>query len=548
MTKQMRFAFWCFAAVAGFLQAWGGRFYIEPDGVNYLDIADAYLRLDWASAIDGYWSPLYSWLLAGVKSLFHPSAYWESTALHLLNFALYLLALLSFEFFFRRFLALLAERYPDAVGDHGLPNWAWWTLGYAAFLIAALRLITLSNDTPDMALASLLFLAAGLLINIALCPPSTLHYALLGGVLALGYLTKSVMLPLSFVYLAVALFARGRWKKPDLRAVAGLAAFLLVSSPFVTALSRVKGHLTFGETGRMAYLAQVTAPKTTEAGLLHPIKRLFESPPVYEYEAPFVSTYPPWHDASYWWAGATLRFKLGDQLRTIARSAAGYFHILSVEKEWIAGWLLLAIFARSWSAHAKRWLALWFLWLPSLAMLALYSLVLVEPRYVAVAMTVVSLSVFAALPWHKINSVPRLGSAVALAIAIISGVALVREVAPNLMVLEKPPAHTQWVAGMELRQLNLAPGDHVAVLGHTTLADYWAHLGGFTIAADIPLEEVQSYWSTTPEKRAQISATLARLGVKAIVTAAAPPVVDGWQPLGDSGYYVNLLLGPNSKQ
>src|SRR5256885_5480727 len=28
----------------GFLQAWAYRFYIEPDGVNYLDIARAYLK------------------------------------------------------------------------------------------------------------------------------------------------------------------------------------------------------------------------------------------------------------------------------------------------------------------------------------------------------------------------------------------------------------------------------------------------------------------------------------------------------------------------
>ena len=542
MTKRMRIAFWFCAVVAGFLQAWGGRFYIEPDGVNYLDIADAYLRHDWASAINDYWSPLYSWLLAGTKWLFHPSPYWESTALHLLNFALYLLALLAFEFFFRRLLSLLAERYPDAVAGEGFPGWAWWTLGYAAFFIVALRLIALSNDTPDMALASLLFLAAGLLIDIAMRPASTLRHVMLGIVLTIAYFTKSIMFPMSFVYLAAAVFARGGWKKPDPRALAGLAAFLFVSSPFVIALSRAKGHLTFGETGRIAYFNQVTPPLVSGPNkLLHLHNRLFENPTVYEYSSPFTSTYPPWHNESYWWEGAKFRFSLGNQLHAIARGITGYFRILSVEKEWIAGWLVLAFFAGAWSAHAKRWLALWFLWLPSAAMLALYSLVLVEPRYVAVAMAVVWLSLFAALPWDKISSLPRLGSAVALATVFISGAALVREVAPNFVACLRPPAHMQLLAAEQLKRLNLRAGDHVAVLGHTTVADYWAHLGGFTIAADVPLEEVQSYWRATPERRAEISTTLAHFGVKAIVSATALPIPDGWQPLGDSGYYAHLV-------
>lgn len=541
-------AFRSVAFVLGFLQAWGGRFYIEPDGVNYLDVADAYLRGDWGSAINGYWSPLYSWLLAGVKGLFRPSAYGESTALHLLNLVLYILALGSFEFFFRRVLTLLAARFPDAVGDEGLPKWAWWTLGYTAFLLASLRFITLSNSSPDMALAAFLLLSAGLLIDIAQRPGNTLHHAMLGVVLALAYLTKSVMFPLSFIYIVASIFARGGWKKPNPRAAAGLAAFLIVSSPFAIALSRAKRHLTFSETGRMAYLAQVTPPNTNEAGLLHPIKRLFENPTIYEYDAPFTSTYPPWHDASYWWEGAKSPFNLASQLHALMRTTGSYVRILSVEKEWITGWLVLGIFAAAWRTLAKRWLGLWLLWLPSAAMLALYALVLVETRYVAVAMAVVWISLFAALPWQKINGVPRLGLAVVLAIVITTGATLIREDAQNLMACVSPPAHTQWMAAVQLRKLNLRLGDHVAVLGHTTFADYWAHLGGFTIDADIPLEAVQSYWGTTPERRAEISSTLRGLGIKAMVSPTPPLIPDGWQPLGDTGYYVSILRAPESKE
>ena len=68
---------------------------------------------------------------------------------------------------------------------------------------------------------------------------------------------KGVMFPLFFVFLLSAAFARGELKKPDLRALATLAGFLIVSLPFAGALSHVRGHLTFGETGKVAYIHEV---------------------------------------------------------------------------------------------------------------------------------------------------------------------------------------------------------------------------------------------------------------------------------------------------
>ena len=45
---------------------WTGRYYINADVISYLDVADAYLRSDWQHAINGHWSPLYSWILATI--------------------------------------------------------------------------------------------------------------------------------------------------------------------------------------------------------------------------------------------------------------------------------------------------------------------------------------------------------------------------------------------------------------------------------------------------------------------------------------------------
>ena len=48
------------AVLLALVQTWNGRFYMDPDGTAYADIARAWLRGDWGLALNGYWSPLYS--------------------------------------------------------------------------------------------------------------------------------------------------------------------------------------------------------------------------------------------------------------------------------------------------------------------------------------------------------------------------------------------------------------------------------------------------------------------------------------------------------
>jgi len=42
--RLLRSLFWLITFGAGFLQAWAARFWISPDGNNYLDVASAYFR------------------------------------------------------------------------------------------------------------------------------------------------------------------------------------------------------------------------------------------------------------------------------------------------------------------------------------------------------------------------------------------------------------------------------------------------------------------------------------------------------------------------
>src|ERR1041385_6100136 len=87
-----------FLAIVGIaaaaIQASLSRNYLSsPDGVSYLDIADSYLRGDWHSAVNAYWSPLYSWLLAAVLFIFKPSGQNEFAVVKVVNFLAFLLAL-----------------------------------------------------------------------------------------------------------------------------------------------------------------------------------------------------------------------------------------------------------------------------------------------------------------------------------------------------------------------------------------------------------------------------------------------------------------------
>ena len=89
----LRAIFWLLAILLGALQAWVNRYKPSTDDlIAYLDIGDAYLRGEWQGAINGYSSPLYSWILALTLSVLKPSAYWEFSAVKLVNFLIYLLA------------------------------------------------------------------------------------------------------------------------------------------------------------------------------------------------------------------------------------------------------------------------------------------------------------------------------------------------------------------------------------------------------------------------------------------------------------------------
>lgn len=253
--RRLILIFWLIAVVLGAFLAWDWRHAMDPDGISYLDMGEAYLRADWKTAVNAHWSPLYSWLLGLAMVVLKPSPFWEFSVAHLVNFAIYLLTLGSFHFFLLESLHYNRGQGAESSGNGGvtLPDWAWIALGYTLFIWSTLNLITISLVTPDMLVAAFVYMASGILLRIRRGSASWLTFILLGLVVGFGFLAKSPMLPLGLVFLGVSMFSVGNLRRAIPRVVVALVVFLLVASPYVLVLSRSKGRLTIGDTAKLAY-------------------------------------------------------------------------------------------------------------------------------------------------------------------------------------------------------------------------------------------------------------------------------------------------------
>ena len=245
---RLRLASWLVAGALGALAAYASRQEMNPDGVAYLDLADAWRRGDLAQAVSLYWSPLYSWLLAAALALVGPSARGEFPLAHLLNFLLYLGALASLEYFLR-----CSAPRPAAGTGAGWPAAARAAWAHALFLVGALGLVTIRLVTPDLIVLGVVLLAAGLLCRLADGAGPGAAVAL-GAVLGLGALAKAAMLPVAVVTLALAAVAAGSARRAWPRAALALAALALVVAPWIAAMSSVAGRPTLGDNARLNYL------------------------------------------------------------------------------------------------------------------------------------------------------------------------------------------------------------------------------------------------------------------------------------------------------
>ena len=536
------------------------------DGINYLQIGEAFWRGDWSLAINGVWSPLYGVLAGGVLALVSPEMSWVFPIVQVFNFGVFLGSLAAFEFFWRE--AWLIHRTPqEAEGRIGFPPWLWWSLGYSLFVWSSLNLIEIWSVTPDMLVSVSVYLSAGFLIRTIRGGGQGPSVAL-GITLGLGYLAKAPMFPLSLVCFGLAALAIRRPREAMVRLAPAVMAFILVAGPLAITLSIQEGHPTFSEVSRFTYLKHVNripfpqwrAEDAKGLGVpLHPPVLAHDSPAVYDFSGPVRGTYPPSFDPDYFTEGLVPRVSLSEQLNALSFNLAFYFRLFfRTQGAFLGIAVLLSLFC--WKGLAEwRNQGGWLLSFWALACFAMYSAVFVTERYVAP---------FAVLFWAGVLVHWRLEpgrsrqrllnvAGVLMSIALLANVgAFNLEGFASVAGLQPPVeggARSQFSDGPSASPVDVAealmlagvsPGEDVGLIGYGYTA-LWAHLAGVRIVSEMVPEEAPLFWTSGESVREAVLGAFLASGASHVVAEVHPPTdggSEGWNPLGQTGYWI-LALG-----
>lgn len=539
------------ALLAGFLQAWAGRHSMEPDGVSYLDIASACAQGNWHSLANAYWSPLYPFLLSVIFRTFRPSVYWESTVTKMANFVIYALAIVLFNVLLHSLIRNSSVVNNADEEFEAVPVWAMWILGNTFLIFTVILFVPLWVVSPDLCVEALLFAAAALLIRLRTSNGAWLTCVLFGTVLGVAYLAKSVMFPLGFVFLVCGLIAMRPLKRAIPRTALATLCFLLVGLPFIIAMSKSKGRITFGDTGRIAYAEFVNGAthfvnwQGGPAGAgkpLHPTRELLDNPPLYEYATPIEGTYPPWYDPSYWYDGATAKFSLRRQLKAIYFTAQEYAAMLPYLSVPFAGFLGLAFWAHS---HGTNWRNLryqWVLWVPAGAGLALYALVYVESRFVAGFFALIWMGLLVGLRIRRHEANSTVVTCLTIAVAATLSAGIVWRAGRSAVRVVNPVPFESWQVADGLRSMGVYPREKVGIIGNS-LNCYWAHLAGVRIIAEIPSEGTIPFWTSSPVEQERILNLFGRSGANAVIADSRIPANESasWQRIGNTNYFIHFF-------
>lgn len=569
--KLLRVSCWVVALALGAAQAWANRFTMNPDGISYLDIGDAYWRGDWHNAINAYWSPLYSWILGFFLKVLRPSPYWEYPLVHLVNFLIFAAALACFEFFLSSFVTQQQGHNRDlqAVGEMGLSQRLWYLIGYGLFVWTSLAMVGLAVVSPDILVFMFTCLDCALLLRIRLNPDKH-NFVYLGIALGVGYLAKAILFPLGFVFLATAALSA----KTRRHVVVSGVIFLVTAGPFITSISFARQRLTFGESGRITYAAYIDGvqpwfpgdggqfypegighaehidqPSEYAHALLHPVRRIVESPATYYFDGSIEGTYPFWYDVSYWQDGIKAYFRMSG-LRRVFQIAVLYGLLLiggiSYQLAVTTGLMVLFLVAPKPSACFKRVIELWYLLVPVVAGLLMYATVHFEYRFVAPFVCVGWIAFFSGVRLPISKGLRIFLRCVVLLIAgqqSLSAMALVRHNLKDTN-LQNP---TYWRAAQALEHEGLVAGDKIAMISDQPWGEggpFVARLARLRIVGQV--NQPAEFWKQTSLQRSEVLEALANSGAKAVVSWGAKSVPNDWKQLGGTDYFVFSFL-PHSQ-
>jgi lipoprotein signal peptidase len=576
-----------FVALAVFGYTRFDPYQIDGDAVSYMDIGDLIRSHQWAGIVNGYWHPLYPAALALGHSLFHSTRFNELHAYYMVNFGIFLLEMLAIVAFTDAVIRL-RDRRATIIGDKQpapflLTHYPLRYIGLALLVIASQRELSIGKVRPDALLQALLLLGfSGLLTWLA---TDRLRYTALAGIsFGLAFLTKSFAFPVTLICVALLVGFAWLWqrRKPARIALAGvlvLICFGAVAGPYIAALSKQKGRLDFGDSGSLNYAWFVGGTEkmhlqngtpaiygTSEVHLYHPEKILLSSPVVASYKEFPYGTYPPWFDATYWNDRIKTHINPRAEVRTIVRDGVLIVRYLINHPEgWLLFLVLVLIGARPDLCRRLSGNGFWVTpLLLGIAILAVYSLVNIEERYVTVGWLAIILTLFISLRAPRDSQrraeVYAASSALILLLALLAVGESVRRVAEmrrNLLVSEYSAGWQKteiFNAAHAINQLGVGHGDAIACIGtNACLYDiYWARVADVRILTEIYLPKPFPYTSLASTPNMAKAIDLARAdGARLLVGYFDPtvmkgtdPTTSGWISLGNTDYYA-LALNPS---
>lgn len=545
--------------VVAALHAWSARHAANADGISYLDLGDAFARGDLANAVNAHWSPAYALLLGLVLRTAAPGPYWEFTVVHGVNLVILGCGVVAFD-------RLLRQLQRDAEATAGplrpLPAWVWYACGYLLFAWSTLQFVTMAVVSPDLAVLVVVVAAAALVVRLRRGGAGRGTFALFGGLLGLGYLVKAPLFPLAFVFLAGAGLAVRQWRVAASGVAVAALVFGAIAAPQVAALSVQKGRPTFGESGRLAYAWFVDGVPLRHwhggppAGgvATHPTRRVGRDPAIHEFATPIAGSYPVWYDPSYWYDGIAPSGEPGRIGRTLARNAADWLDLIVSRMQLVLAALCVTavVLAGTMRASFAALVRQRDLLLPVAAGLAAYSATGVLTRYVAPFLLLFWVIVLSSIRRPDTARQTALWAGGVAALAVILALELGPTALDGVRDLARGEAsgdHVLYDVAAGLRRAGVGSGSAVAAIHPPPPPERWAgmtgwaRLAGVRIVAEIAPADAPAYWLGSAETRDRALQTLAATGAQAVVTMAVPPgpALDGWEPLGSTGYYVRRL-------
>ncbi|MEP6715073.1 MAG: hypothetical protein ABJC09_05840 [Terriglobia bacterium] len=531
--------------------AWNSRELISSDGLSYLEVGANTARYGFGYLFaNAYWSQLYPAILAVVLKLAHPSLASELIVVRCVDWVICTGTYFSFTWFLLNFLRWIhLARGPVIQNRRHLLV----VLAFAYTLLFVCNLdVTLWLAGPHILVEGMVFLAAGACLRLSLPGAGLRHYALFGAILALGFVAKTALFPLSLlllIFLAIrAVAQRSGGRETAVAAV----VFLLGSLPVVAALSYNKGRLTIGDAGKLTYAFYVSGVprywevRQPDTPLPHAPRQILKVPEIVKFDSPFPATYSYWYDPSYWYEGVNPPFDLRLQMRQFLRifGVAPKFMlsgltVFQLAARWPSLWMGLAAFTvfglragkiYRYIGPAQSWLFLW----PICGFLTFAS-VLIEYRYL-VPFLVLGWTTLFVVAWGLIDSRKWIGATVVVTMGLV--LAYGPDYARQLKKIPQAPSSLSNAAvARKLESLGIRAGDQLAGVGFADYA-YYARLVGARFTIQIMAGDRDAMAKLPASDVAQILETLRSNGARALYSPYTPAFDNdsGWVKVSSNGY------------